>query len=134
METYEMMYQESLKTKNVKQLTAVYKKFEKVGDFVLGAFVARSSVSSSLGGGEYYQYLFETDDGLIKFALGKSGDGEIGAVLREGGIYRIEFKGQEDLTGGRRVNKFECLEIGFQDVIVPTPNINKENGKQDDKK
>ncbi|GAI56426.1 unnamed protein product [marine sediment metagenome] len=73
---------------------------------------------SSLGGGEYNQYLFETDEGLVKFALGRSGDGEIGAVLEKGHVYQVEFLGQESISGGRKVNKFNCIEVGFGEEIV----------------
>jgi len=128
MKSYAELYEAAQKTKNVRQLTAEYRKFEKKGDFVLGKLVGVSPVQSTLGGGEYNQYLFETDDGLVKFALGRSGDGEIGAVLEKGKIYRVTFLGQEDISGGRRVNKFDCLEIGFGEDIIPDSGKGEKSG------
>jgi len=134
MNSYKEMYEDAFKNENIKQLTAVYTKFEKKGDYVLGAFISKAPVTSTLGGGEYNQYLFESDEGLIKFALGRSSDNEIGSVLREGGIYRIEFMGQEEIAGGRRVNKFKCEEVGFSESVSGMNAEVKKDGRQDDKK
>lgn len=125
MKTYAELYEAAQKSKNIRQLTAEYVKWEKPGDVILGRLVGVSAVQSSVGGGEYNQYLFETDEGLVKFALGRSGDGEIGAVMEKGKVYMINFLGQEELTGGRRVNKFNCIEVGYGDEVVSKPDKGK---------
>lgn len=118
METFRGLYDQAKKEKTTRQLTAEYRKFEKKGDSVLGRLVGVLAVQSTMGGGEYNQYLFETDEGLVKFALGRSGDGEIGVVFEKGKVYYIEFLGKEDISGGRRVNKFYCDEVGFGEDII----------------
>jgi len=128
MKSYAELYEAAQKTKNIRQLTAEYRKFEKKDDFVLGKLVGVSPVQSALGGGEYNQYLFETDEGLAKFALGRSGDGEIGVVFEKGKVYRVTFLGQENISGGRRVNKFDCLEIGFGDDIISDSGKGEKSG------
>ena len=120
MESYAKMYAESKKENNLTELTAFYKKWEKKGDNVIGAFVGKTEVQSGISGNTYNQYLFDTDDGLTKFHLGKGGDSEIGQVMVKGCIYRIEFDGQEKIKGGRSVNTFECVEIGGEVSEVQT--------------
>lgn len=118
MKTYKELYEAAKKNNSVRQITAEYVKLEKKGDFVLGKLIGVNPVSSTLGGGDYNQYLLETDKGLVKFAMGRSGDAEIGAVMKIGKVYRVEFLGQISISGGRRVNKFDCSEIGFGDDLV----------------
>lgn len=117
MQTYKDLYKQAKKEESTRQLTAEYRRFGKKGDNVLGRLVGVSPVQSTLGGGEYNQYLFETDEGLVKCAMGRSGDGEIGVVLEKGKVYYLEFLGKEDISGGRRVNKFYCDEIGFGEDV-----------------
>ena len=111
MSTFKGFYEQAKKDKTLKPVTASYKKWEKDGDEVIGQFVSRSTVDSSMGTGTYFQYLFKTDEGMIKFALGSSNDNEIGAIMSPGLVYRIVYKGKEDLQRGRRVNRFECENI-----------------------
>lgn len=118
MKSYKELYEAAKKSKTTRELTAEYLKLNKKGDNVLGRLVGVNAVQSTMGGGEYNQYLFETDDGLVKFAMGRAGDAEIGAVMETGKVYRIEFQGQEEISGGRRVNKFDCIEIGFGDDLI----------------
>ena len=114
MSTYSEQLKEAQKNSNVKKLTAVYQKWVKSGEKILGSFIDRSEVGKAEESNRYYQYLFETDEGLTKFSLGNASDGEIGAALIKGRVYLIMFKGKEDIGGGRKVNRFECTEIGFE--------------------
>jgi len=114
MSTYKEIYERALKSGGVKSLTPRYMKWEKKGDTILGAFRSKTTVSSSLGGAEYYQYLFDTDEGLVKFALGRSADAEIGVQLVSGHVYLIEYLGQVEIDRGRRVNRFSCQYIGVE--------------------
>lgn len=109
MGTYAKMYADAKKDGTLTEMTAHYQKWSKKGDFIIGAFVGKTEVTSGLTGKPYNQYLFETDEGLTKFHLGKGGDSEIGQVMREGEVYRIEFDGQEKISGGRSVNKWICV-------------------------
>lgn len=100
------MFEQGQKVGAVKTLTPTYFSFEKKGDGFVGRFKGRSAVDSSLGGGQYNQYLFDTDDGLIKCAFGQATDKEAGALMEVGRVYAIEYQGQVKITGGRSVNKF----------------------------
>ncbi len=125
MESYATMYAEAVKSKQLTELTAIYKKWEKKGDAIIGAFVGKTEVTSGLSGKTYFQYLFDTDDGMVKFHLGKGGDSEIGQVISPGCVYRIEFLGKEQIKGGRSVNTYKCVEIGSEGNL-PAANVEAE--------
>jgi len=103
---YSEMHEEAQKVGAVKTLTPTYFSFEEKDDGFVGRFKGRSAVDSSLGGGQYNQYLFDTDDGLIKCAFGQATDKEAGALMEVGKVYAVEYLGQVKITGGRSVNKF----------------------------
>ena len=128
MSTYAEQMKEAAKGGNIKKLTSVYQKWNKSGEKVLGCFIGRSEVGKAEEGNRYFQYLFETDEGLTKFSLGNASDGEIGAVLVKGRVYLIEFKGQQTIGGGRKVNRFECTEIGFEGEQIGESVKGGENG------
>ena len=108
---YKEQYEEVTKAKSGRKLSAKYIEWKDKGQQVIGRLLSKNAVDSSLGSGSYFQYLFDTDDGLVKIALGKATDGEAGALMIIGGIYSITFGGQEKLKGGRKINKFEVIEI-----------------------
>ena len=112
MQNYKQMYQDAQKSGRLKHLTPVYQEWKKSGDQIIGAFVSKGLVDSSRGGQQYYQYVFATDQGNVKFSLGRAADIDVGAAFREGVIYAIEFQGKEDIGGGRSVNKFDIFELG----------------------
>jgi len=94
-----------------RSLSATYVEWKENGSRIVGRLLNKNAVASSLGGGEYYQYLFDTDDGLVKFALGRATDSEAGALMKRGGVYAVTFGGTEKLKGGRRINRFEIIEV-----------------------
>ena len=124
MSTYKQMYDKAAKEKGLKQLTPVYQEWKKLNDQVIGAFISKGTVESSAGGGQYYQYVFETDEGNVKFHMGRAADNDVGAVLTPGVIYAITYLGKEEISGGRRVNKFNVEEIGPSAGYIPeTPPV-----------
>lgn len=112
MKTYAEMAAEAKKNKTGRSLTPEYKAWEKKGDVLYGMFISKAEIESSTGQGTYYQYLFATDDGNVKFHLGHAADTEVAEVFTQGIVYSIEFLGKEDIGGGKRVNKFDITEIG----------------------
>lgn len=118
--TYRELYENSRKAKTTKSVTPEYVKWKKEGDQIIGAYVSHAPVQSRLGEKEYNQYIFETDKGLVKFALGRSADNEVTPILARGVVYAITFKGKEDIAGGRSVNRFEIEEVGIADQVDET--------------
>lgn len=111
MSSYEELLKQAEENKTAKQISSQYKTFDKKGDRVIGRFMLKYSVKSSQGEGEYNQYLFDTDEGMIKFHLGRSGDTDVGEIMEKGRVYVVEYLGQEDIGHGRRVNKYDVFEI-----------------------
>lgn len=104
-------YNAAEKAKTTVKLSAKYIEFKDKGQVIIGRFIRSNAVQSSLGVGTYLQYLFNTDEGMVKFALGRATDAEAGAMLVVGGVYSITYKGKEKLAGGRQLNVFEVVQI-----------------------
>ena len=120
MKSYQELYNTAKKSKAVKSLSPTYIKWEKEGQVIIGAFVSYSSVQSVREGSEYNQYIFDTDKGLVKFALGKSADSEVTPQLARGVVYAITFLGKENISRARTVNRFLVEEIGIADQVDDT--------------
>jgi len=109
--SYKEMLQAAKKQNLLKSLSPIYFQFTKKGDSVVGRLKGIVEVQGSRGGQGYNQYLLETDDGLLKFALGSATDKEIEAQLKREHVYVFTFQGKEKLSGGREVNRYEVFEI-----------------------
>jgi len=92
-------------------ITPKYVCFENEGDTIVGRFLSRSPVQSQTNQKVYFQYLFDTDEGLMKFHLGSATDGEAGCVMAEGDVYYVEFLGKEKIGNNKSVNKYHIEEI-----------------------
>lgn len=108
---YTQMYQDAKKDGGLKTLTPEYFEFKSPGMGFVGKFLGRNPVKSSVGDGDYYQYLFHTDGGLIKCAFGRATDNEAGSLLQEDSVYHVLYHGQEKISNTRRVNKFTIERI-----------------------
>jgi len=120
MKSYRELYAAAKKTKALKQLTPTYVRWESPGQAIIGAYINQNAVQSRLGGTEYKQYIFETDAGLVKFALGRAADSEFAEMFGKGIVYAITFEGKDKISGGRQVNRFNVEEIGISDMVDET--------------
>lgn len=126
--TYKKMYQDAVTTKVVTQLTPTFLRWDKEGKQIIGSFVSLNPVRGKLGIDPYNQYIFHTDEGMVKFSMGRAADGEVGASLVKGGIYAITYLGKERIEGGRSVNRFNVEEIGASDDL-PEESDDKDSDK-----
>ncbi len=112
-----MSYAEQLKraeaAKATRELAPVFFKFEVEGVTIVGKLLSKTKVTSRQSGGEYMDYVVDTDDGTVHFACGNQFDEKIGHMLLEGSVYAWTYKGKRDIGKGRKVNEFSC-------VVVPT--------------
>jgi len=108
---YQEMADKAFKKGSTENLTPTYVEWENEGQIVVGMLKGIVSIESSKNQGRYNQYMFDTDDGLIKFHLGMVTDGEAGSVMEIGGVYHIEYQGQLKIGGGKNVNKFHVERI-----------------------
>lgn len=122
------------KEKTARRLTPEYVTFEKEGEKIIGAFVSKSEVSTEGGGKPYNQYLFETDDGLIKFHMGSAADTEFADQFITGNVYLVKFGGKESIKGGRTVNKFDVFEVGNRTEVDGLPSKPQSRGAANDQK
>ena len=111
------LWQEAEEKKQTMDITPQWVPWETEGQFIIGRFRGSSEVTSSLGEGTYLQYLFNTDDGLVKFSLGRATDNELKTVMVPGGIYQIVFLGQTKIKGGRQLNQFKVQTLSENDDI-----------------
>jgi len=112
---YSEAHKKAVKEKRTSKVTPDYIEFKEEGREIVGQFVGASSVASTRDGNPYNQYLFHTDDGLIKFAVGSATDKEIMPLIKQGQVYSIKFLGKEKLDKTRSVNKFLVNHIELTD-------------------
>lgn len=129
MKTYKKQYEEAKKAKSVKILTPQLFKFTPEDNVIIGVFVSRSLVGDIEGEGGYYQYVFETDEGLIKFGAGSGFDADAGQQLAHGILYMVEYLGQAKTSKGRTVNKYNTIEVGKAEYIEAEPGDTESDGK-----
>lgn len=108
---YGELAKKALSKKEFQNLTPEFVRWEEKGQSIVGSFQGRMEVTSGLNQGSYSQYIFDTDDGLIKFSLGSLADKEVGNRFEQGSIYYIEFLGKQKIPGGHQVNRFKILQL-----------------------
>ena len=108
---YKTIKEKAEKAGALTDMTPAFYEFKEEGAGFAGRLKAISSVSSGLSQGTYNQYLFETDDGLIKCAFGSATDKEVAPMMRVGDIYVVEYSGKIKISGGRSVNKFKVFAV-----------------------
>jgi len=117
--SYAEEWKQAEKAESVVDVTPQWIAWEKKDQSVLGKLMGSGEVDSTLSSGTYKQYLMDTDEGLIKFSLGAASDKELHTILRVGYVYKITFKGQIKIKGGRKVNQFTVLATFGTDEIQP---------------
>lgn len=114
---YAKLYNEARENRRTKKMLPTFVQFTAPGVCIIGKFLSRSEVGGGDNKRAYVQYIFETDNGTVKFHLGNITDNDAGTLMREGRIYYIEFLGQEKIAGGKRVNKFDVQRVYTEEEI-----------------
>lgn len=109
--SYKEQLNEAKKAKRLQSLNPTFLTWKEKGQEVVGRYLDRIEVASGVGQGSYYQYLFDTDDGRVKFALGQATDKEVGGLMVRGHVYQISFSGKETIGKGRTINRFQIVEV-----------------------
>lgn len=121
MGTYAKLLEAAQKNDTLSSLTPLFIEWKKDGQCIVGKFLSKNSVKSSLSDGTYNQYVFETDGGLVKFALGSAADADFGNTLRAGNVYLITYAGKVKIGQKRHVNKFTVDLVAEASELAPTP-------------
>lgn len=114
---YAAMYADAKADGRTESLTPEYFEFKQPGNAVVGKFIAANPVKSTLSDGTYNQYLFDTDQGLIKFSLGGAADAEVAPMMYKNHVYYIQFEGQMKISNKRRVNKYLIEHIDTGEAV-----------------
>ena len=109
--TYAELHRKATEAKTTKELAPVFVKWTEEGQTVVGRLLSKATVKSRQSGGEYLDYVVETDDGVVHFACGNQFDEKIGGSLGLGKVYAWTFGGKRDVGKGRRVNEFSCVFV-----------------------
>ena len=94
-----------------RKLSVAYMPWDKKGQIVIGKLISENIIVSRKTDGTYKQYVFHTDDGMVKFQCGSFFDNDQGALMVRGGVYSILFNGKKKIPSGNSVNDFEVIEI-----------------------
>lgn len=122
--SYLEAWKQAEKDKAVHDVSPTWTPFEKEGQSVIGKLLGTAEIESTLSKGSYLQYLMDTDDGLIKFHLGRAADNELHTVLKVGNVYKITYLGKEKIKGGRQVNQFKVFSASAPvDLSAPGSDV-----------
>ena len=113
MGTFKELYEQSKKDQTLKTIETEFKEWSKKGEFVIGRLKGINEIQSRTNEGSFNMYLFETDTGPVKVILGTGVDSDVAPLMVINRIYRVEYKGQLSLGGGRKMNQFLCEEVGI---------------------
>lgn len=109
--SYAEMAAKAKKDGAMKQLTVEIKSWKNPDDSLIGRL---ESVSDFTGGKfekSCKQYLFETDSGMVTTLFGGATDKQLEGEELTGKVLQVIFKGQDEIEGGRKVNKFDISVI-----------------------
>ena len=109
--SYKDDYKKAKDAGEIQPISATFHEWKKKGDLVVGQFMHVNQVAGRQPNTFYNQYLFMTDEGLIKFSLGGVTDNESGVMMRIGEVYAIEFLGKEDIGHNQSVNRFNVERL-----------------------
>ncbi len=102
---YTKLAEEAKKQKRVTDITIVFEKMRDVGQKIVGQLIGLQRIRSRSSGGQYLQYLIETDAGTRKISFGAAYDREMIPVLHINNVYEWEYLGKKDLAGGNAINQ-----------------------------
>lgn len=114
---YQDQWDEAVKEEQTESVRARYMVLEKEGESVVGRFLGIGKVISSLNEKEYNQYIFDTDEGIVKFPLSSTVDVECNQIFVEGEVYRIEYLGEQKTQKGFKVKDFDIRRILSKDEV-----------------
>jgi hypothetical protein len=130
MSNYQKQYAAAKKAGKTTNLTPDYIRWSDKGQQIMGEYISQNEVASGLGTGTYKQYVFDTDDGLKKFALGSAADSEFSGVLAPGFVYCLTYEGKEKIAKGRSVNRFTLEQIDMTEDLTAEENKQADGNKK----
>ncbi len=108
---YQDLANESHKNGFTKQITTEIVSFKNPEDSLIGKLLEISDFTGGKFDTSCKQYLFDTDTGLKTCLLGGATDKQLEKQDLKDKVLIIVFKGQDEIEGGRKVNKFDISVV-----------------------
>jgi len=105
------MYTQAQKNGQTKPISSIFKKEWKNKEEIIGRLISLAEITDPKFQKSYFSYLFNTDDGNIKTALGAGVDQEVRPFMKIGEIYWIQFTGLVDTGKGSPMKTFKVEHI-----------------------
>lgn len=99
------------KSGGAKDLGIQFIRFDKEGVEVLGLYLSKAIVEGGKFKGQYFQYIFSTDDGPVKCHMGGAFDSEYAEMLEKGELYFIRFDGSETIDENKVMKRYTVKHI-----------------------
>jgi len=122
---YKDLYKQAEKNGQTEVISSIFKKDWSRNEEIVGRLVSLTEITDAKFDKAYFSYLFATDEGNIKTALGAGVDQEVRPFMRLGETYLVRFKGKIDTGKGSPMKQFEVVRIkpeaepGAEDIGQP---------------
>lgn len=108
---YADIEKQARKNNALQPISSIFKKDWKKGETITGRLISMTEITSDKFKSTYFSYLFNTDDGNIKTALGAGVDQEVRPFMKVGQIFVIISKGTQDIGKGSNMKVFDVLRV-----------------------
>lgn len=109
--TYKDQYKQATKAGEVRSISSILKKEWNKNEDLIGVLKSITPIHNEKLNSDYFSYLFSTDDGNIKCALGAGVDQDVKPFMRVGELYCIRFKGMQATGKGNDMKVFEVMRV-----------------------
>jgi len=112
---YDKMYEEAKASGNLHHMTPRQIKFNK-GDVICGKFLNRELLKSKDPKmPDFYVYTFERKDETVRFPISGAYDKSDGSLLKEGGVYALEYLEMHQLGPKKQWKEVDTIIISEPD-------------------
>ena len=108
---YKEMYEKVLNSGLPKHLVVDIHSWHEPGDVLVGKIIKIEPFKAGKYDADVFQYILETDDGLVSTVLGRYTDQQLDGKVGPDDVIAITFKGQVSLDDGRKVNRFDVVKL-----------------------
>jgi len=105
------------KNGEAKAITVQFLKMATKGEVLVGKLLSASPVRGTSSNKVYYNYMIETDTGLVKIAFGGAYDAEMAKLIFIGGVYAWTYQGEEKISNGHTMRRYDTVEVDLSDAI-----------------
>lgn len=109
--TYSDQYKQAEKNGNVKSIGCTLKKEWKKNEELIGVLKGVTPMHNQRINSDYFSYVFATDKGAIKCALGAGVDQDVKPFMKIGELYLVRFKGMLNTGKGNEMKVFEIKRV-----------------------